>query len=450
LRNKVFIQDERSTTSLAANELGLLRQRPTVSGLREGFLTRTENFVPTPHGSDRSDTSSIDEQIHSNVLEPVSTEISSPSQITTHNINPLLSATNCLEENHEEQISALENAASTQVTIQEESEVLSGQNDEEQGQIGNLEATVVEDFDWGDMSGQEEEWQENTEVDSQENNHQWYEERRGNDDLGQSDSQDLHQQWHDNNLADVESVDVNERVETFYIPEDDSQSNLELRELSSRRRVSNLLQSGFRESLDQLIQSYVQRQSNAALEWEREEMEGEDQISGELDSIERVPFDTQPISTVPHWDHHSHDDVTWQRINTHQPLEWETINEMRMEMSRLHERMNKMQNLLEVCMEMQLELQRSVRQELSAALNRSSHSPETHSTSSQEDDESKWDHVRKGICCICSDNNINSLLYRCGHMCTCSKCADNLVEEKGKCPMCRAPVIEVVRAYSIT
>ncbi|KAK4286399.1 hypothetical protein QN277_002959 [Acacia crassicarpa] len=260
------------------------------------------------------------------------------------------------------------------------------------------------------------------------------------------------------------------RIHGFYFPDDDNVNSVELRELLNRRSVSNLLRSSFRESLDQLIQSYVERQGHAHVEWEPQEtspssasveqdleQSRRDRIVGQEDAI-NSPLDqpSSPTPPQPLWERHSRHD-NWSRADMNNQhlgighsfsLEWEIINDLRIDMARLQQRMNNMQRMLEACMDMQLELQRSIRQEVSAALNRSAGSSDMHDHDSP-DDKSKWECVRKGLCCICCESNIDSLLYRCGHMCTCSKCANELFQSRRKCPMCQAPVVEVIRAYSI-
>ncbi|KAK8591964.1 hypothetical protein V6N13_062558 [Hibiscus sabdariffa] len=52
----------------------------------------------------------------------------------------------------------------------------------------------------------------------------------------------------------------------------------------------------------------------------------------------------------------------------------------------------------------------------------------------------------KRSCCICYEKQVDSLLYRCGHMCTCLKCGSDLQCKGGKCPMCGASILDVVPA----
>ncbi|CAN6210129.1 unnamed protein product [Urochloa humidicola] len=283
-------------------------------------------------------------------------------------------------------------------------------------------------------------------------------------------SNDTADNWHDNTSDHPIDHDAAliRRANTFIPGDDDNVYSTELRELLSRRSVSNLLHSAFRENLDRLIRSYVERQGRGPLPWDLEgsqettpapnspdqnqEQQRDDDDQELQHTVDRPPLVIPPPPMPPRqplWHSELHRN-NWIRQNIHRSssdIEWEAINDLRADMARLQQGMSHMQRMLEACMDMQLELQRSVRQEVSAALNR--FIGEQGESKEIIDDGSKWINVRKGTCCICCETPIDSLLYRCGHMCTCSKCANELVRGGGKCPLCRAPIIEVIRAYFI-
>ncbi|KAM7268636.1 hypothetical protein ACFE04_010802 [Oxalis oulophora] len=456
-----FLQDERPVEeerppSMAAGELHQLRQRHNVSGLRDGFRSRLETIVRGQTGgrsdsafdNNAPDSSTDSAPTNSSLGAPRTSDHSQPGSPETE-IHPLENQTTSINNN----------IAAGSTNWQENANSL------EQVTEDNTENWLPTDYEEMDLT-----WQENT-VDG-----------LPRETSGNSNGNIVHQQEVQRVLHEAASVGPVEnwsegrsnlprvrrpaqpsrRFSRFHPPDDENVYSIELRELLSRRSVSNLLHSGFRESLDQLIQSYVERQGRAPIDWdlhrnlptpspsspERDlEQHRDEQNDDQYDAVDRpsLVFPSPPVPPPqPLWHQDLHQ-TSWGRHGMRRSeLEWEMINDLKADMSKLQQGMSHMQRMLEACMDMQLELQRSVRQEVSAALNRSpSEKVET------SEDGSKWGNVRKGTCCVCCDSQIDSLLYRCGHMCTCSKCAHELVRVGGKCPLCRAPIVEVIRAYSI-
>ncbi|KAI3442266.1 uncharacterized protein J3R85_001373, partial [Psidium guajava] len=115
-------------------------------------------------------------------------------------------------------------------------------------------------------------------------------------------------------------------------------------------------------------------------------------------------------------------------------MEMELIIDLRGQMRQLQREMSELRKSIKSCMEMQVTLQDSMKQEMSSV---------------RGDAARSVDKIpRKGNCCICYEKQVDSLLYRCGHMCACLKCAHELQWSSGKCPICRAPIVDVVRTYT--
>ncbi|KAL1532106.1 hypothetical protein AAHA92_32161 [Salvia divinorum] len=448
LRNQRSSEEER-LPSVASSELNQLRQQHTVSGLREGFRFRLENIV-------RGQVSSHPETTSNNGTSDAQ-EFQHDNEETDSQLLP-------------ERDMSLEGNIAVQ-NQQVSSDLISDwqRHVTEVVRETHQPSADIGSNEWSQSAseGIDSNWQE-TAVPA------WPAEASAPENQGENHLQEAPEAWRGVNSG--EAVDnwsegtadpprllrSVTRDAQFHPPDDDNVYSMELRELMSRRSVSNLLHSGFRASLDQLIQSYVERQGRAPIDWDLyrnlplppSPERDQNQLNNEQTEDQHVAigrpspiFPTPPVPPAqPLWHQDLHRSG-WSRHNVHRAeLDWEMVNDLRTDVAKLQQGMNHMQRMLEACMDMQLELQRAVRQEVSAALNRSSGGQVSTETS---EDGSKWCHVRKGTCCVCCDNHIDSLLYRCGHMCTCSKCANELVRGGGKCPLCRAPIVEVVRAYSI-
>ena len=54
---------------------------------------------------------------------------------------------------------------------------------------------------------------------------------------------------------------------------------------------------------------------------------------------------------------------------------------------------------------------------------------------------------RAKLCLLCENQPADAVLYRCGHRCACLQCAHFMRYERLACPLCRAPIEDVVRIY---
>lgn len=120
------------------------------------------------------------------------------------------------------------------------------------------------------------------------------------------------------------------------------------------------------------------------------------------------------------------------RVNSHAtPINMETISS----------RIDEMQKMLQLMFSMQMDMQRTLRQEVAGAL---SNNPTTIMNFNNQP-------MSAGHCTICLNAIADTVLYRCGHLCVCYTCGLQLQHATPasaiKCPICRAPVDDILRVY---
>ncbi|KAM7524756.1 hypothetical protein LguiA_014658 [Lonicera macranthoides] len=268
--------------------------------------------------------------------------------------------------------------------------------------------------------------------------------------------------------------------------------NRDIRQLLERRSVSSFLSSDMRDAIDRLMISRTQKQANqmgspADKQKEVVEEEKDDKLeykndNSDNDEEDRLPIEQQynefgeytdrtyPLerhsqSLLSPWSDIQDNEVSDYSNQAASPslqkyvssnsstrdvqqctsfmnspsIDMEFIYDLRGHMEQLHQEMFEIRKSLKSCINMQVKLQRSIKQEVASAVKRSVR---------KEGKESARKTTRKGRCCVCNEKRIDSLLYRCGHMCTCFKCAHDLQMSTGKCPVCEAPILDVVRPYA--
>ncbi|RWW14437.1 hypothetical protein GW17_00021788 [Ensete ventricosum] len=209
------------------------------------------------------------------------------------------------------------------IDVEESATQVAGLQEETARERGDQEPSNEVAFSvWHAEAGEEfdRNWHENIVED-------WPQETSENGDGEDAHLPGLHEEWREDESHDTEETWHNEQYDGLI----DSRSRPVL--LLCRRSVSNLLHSGFRESLDRLVQSYVERQGRTPDGWdlqrplpipnlpeEDQDDEGDNLNEDIQDAVVRPQsvFPPPPLPPrQPTW--HSGLHHNWARQNMHRP-----------------------------------------------------------------------------------------------------------------------------------
>ncbi|KAF8108918.1 hypothetical protein N665_0104s0229 [Sinapis alba] len=191
--------------------------------------------------------------------------------------------------------------------------------------------------------------------------------------------------------------------------------------LIERRTVSDFLRNGLREKIDKLIMSRVQTHPVQLIEQAGAEEQNSD-IGEEEDVLSHTSsqiFASSPAGSWSSQDTGVTSTPNLLPLHNLQTTEMEIISKMKSQIIQLQLEMSELRDSVKTCLDVNASLQNSVHRE----------------------------NPLKRQCCVCNETQVETLLYRCGHMCTCLRCANELQCNGGKCPICCAKILDVVRVF---
>uniref|UniRef100_J3ML34 RING-type domain-containing protein n=2 Tax=Oryza brachyantha TaxID=4533 RepID=J3ML34_ORYBR len=218
--------------------------------------------------------------------------------------------------------------------------------------------------------------------------------------------------------------------------------NADICNLLESKKVSKSLESDFSNKMNNLLLTILHKQRQQHMIDDFEGYYNERLYWRQNDEPQNVNQEVSaPCSLAPVSHLGIHQQESWQHSTfEHQHHENQNFLEMevrvRSEMAQVHHEIYELRKLVESCIASQVKIQHSIKEEVCSALREAGLMP------SQPDTTAK-----RGSCCICHQTQVDSLLYRCGHMCTCFNCADQLKSSSRSCPICQSPIEDVVRAH---
>ncbi|CAG5131153.1 unnamed protein product [Candidula unifasciata] len=136
------------------------------------------------------------------------------------------------------------------------------------------------------------------------------------------------------------------------------------------------------------------------------------------------------------------DNISVTSVSAHSVPYAQSNSYLAREIHSLRSQMNEMKNMLRLTFDLQVDIQRAIRQEVAAAINNV-----PGATGVSPSMPGSVQPVEDSHCLICLERHTDTVLYQCGHMCVCFACGRDLVSRGHRCPVCRAPIKDVIRTY---